>query len=50
MPEILFAGITVATPLLIAAGKFLLHLLPLVSDRVNARKVRLLKAANKQSK
>ena len=50
MSEILFVGITVATSLLIAAGKFLLRLLPLVSDRVNERAVRLAKAANKQSK
>lgn len=49
MPEFLF-GIMAATSLLVAAGRFLLHLLPLVSDRVNARKVRLLKAANRQSK
>ena len=50
MPENLFSGIMVATPLLIAAGKFLLRVLPLVSDRVNARQVRLLRAANKQGK
>lgn len=50
MPDALISSIVLATPLLIAAGKFLLRLLPLVSDRANERAVRLLKAANKQSK
>lgn len=36
--------------LLIAAGRFLLQLLPLVSDRVNVRAVRLAKAKNQRSK
>ncbi|MDD9153984.1 hypothetical protein PUY80_15550 [Plantibacter flavus] len=48
MPEFVIG--TIVAALLTAAGRFLLQLLPLVSDRVNARKVRLLKAANKQSK
>lgn len=44
------AGDLFAPALLTAAGHFVLRLLPLVSDRVNTRAVRLAKAKNKQSK
>jgi hypothetical protein len=37
-------------PSLLAALQFVLRLLPLLSDRVNDRAVRLAKAKNKQSK
>lgn len=44
------AGNLSVPALLIAAGRFLIRLLPLVSDRVNTRAVRLAKAKSKQSK
>lgn len=43
------AGYLFAPALLTAVGHFVLRLLPLVSDRVNERAVRLAKAQNKQS-
>jgi hypothetical protein len=43
------AGNLFAPALLTAGGHFVLRLLPLVSDRVNDRAVRLAKAKNKQS-
>lgn len=50
MPEILFEGIKVATPLLLAIGLVLSQVLPLVSDAANERAVRLAEAKRKQSK
>ncbi|BCW43202.1 hypothetical protein [Arthrobacter sp. StoSoilB5] len=44
------AGHLFAPALLVAIGHFVLKLLPMVSDRVNERTVRLAKAKNKQSK
>lgn len=44
------AGHLFAPALLTALGHFVLRLLPLVSDRMNERAVRLAKAKNKQSK
>lgn len=43
------AGHLFAPALLTAVGHFVLRLLPLVSDRVNDRAVRLAEAKNKQS-
>jgi hypothetical protein len=44
------AGHLFAPALLTAVGHIVLRLLPLVSDRVNARAVRLAKAKNKQNR
>ncbi|MFE3998018.1 hypothetical protein ACFX43_04360 [Nocardioides sp. YIM B13467] len=40
---------TAAVALVAAAGRFVLQLLPLVSDRVNERAVRLARAKSQQS-
>lgn len=50
MPGFGLSELAVAAPLLATTLLFVLRLLPLVSDRVNARAVRLAKAKNKQSK
>ncbi len=42
-----FQALGLATPLLAALGTFVLKLLPLVSDRVNNRAVRLARARRK---
>lgn len=50
MMEILVSGILLAlVPLIRTARIFVIELLPLVSDRVNERAVRLIKAKNQQS-
>jgi anaerobic C4-dicarboxylate transporter len=49
MPEILIAGITAATTLLLAIGHVPSRVLPLVSDVANTRAVRFARAQRKQS-
>lgn len=46
----IIAGPLLLPSLLLAVGKILQQLLPLLSDRVNARAVRLAKAKNQRSK
>ena len=50
MPSFGLSELAFATPLLATTLLFVLRLLPLVSDRVNARAVRLAKAKNSQGK
>jgi hypothetical protein len=46
----ILVDLALVTPLLTGLGIFLVRLLPLVSDRVNARAVRLAKAKSQQKR
>ncbi len=46
----ILVDLALVTPLLTGLGVFLVRLLPLVSDRVNARAVRLARAKSQQKR